>query len=278
VSATLLSSNASIRFVPDPSFSGAAGNLSFRAWDQTDGNVSSATGIDVSTNGSSTAYSSASEIATLNVVAAPPASVHLVTVDTTSDSTDGDTSSIVALISDKGADGFISLREAIIAANNTVNAGTPDEIQFNISVADPNFSLSGNNEFTILPSSALPAITDALIFDGLTQPGAAANSILAGASDATLLIEIGGQNAGVGVDGISVELGGAGTTIRGLVINDFARNGINLDEANNVIESNYLGTGVTGATDRGNGVDGIQFAGTRFLKTLLSALISTTTA
>ena len=39
-------------------------------------------------------------------------------VDTTMDITDGDTSSVAALLADKGADGFISLREAILAVNN----------------------------------------------------------------------------------------------------------------------------------------------------------------
>ena len=38
------------------------------------------------------------------------------------DTLDGDTSSISALLADKGTDGFISLREAIIATNNTTNA------------------------------------------------------------------------------------------------------------------------------------------------------------
>ena len=44
-----------------------------------------------------------------------------ITVDTTSDNLDGDTSSIAALYANKGADGAISLREAITAANNTAN-------------------------------------------------------------------------------------------------------------------------------------------------------------
>ena len=42
-----------------------------------------------------------------------------VSVTTTLDVIDGDTSSIDNLIANPGPDGFISLREAIIAANNT---------------------------------------------------------------------------------------------------------------------------------------------------------------
>ena len=43
-------------------------------------------------------------------------------VDTTTDVVDGTTSSITDLLANRGADGFISLREAIIAANNTAGA------------------------------------------------------------------------------------------------------------------------------------------------------------
>lgn len=48
----------------------------------------------------------------------------VITVSTTNDVLDGDTSSIAALIASKGLDGFISLREAIIATNNTAGADT----------------------------------------------------------------------------------------------------------------------------------------------------------
>ena len=46
------------------------------------------------------------------------------TVDTFNDTLDGDTTSISTLLSNRGADGFISLRESIIAANNTAGADT----------------------------------------------------------------------------------------------------------------------------------------------------------
>ena len=55
---------------------------------------------------------------------------HVVTVDTTSDIDDApDLSDIAHLLYDPGADGLISLREAIIATNNTTNAiAGPDQI------------------------------------------------------------------------------------------------------------------------------------------------------
>ncbi|MGH7136047.1 MAG: hypothetical protein ACREHD_09925, partial [Pirellulales bacterium] len=45
-----------------------------------------------------------------------------VTVTNSNDETDGDTTSIVALIANPGTDGAVSLREAILAANNTPGA------------------------------------------------------------------------------------------------------------------------------------------------------------
>ncbi len=60
------------------------------------------------------------------------------TVDTTADVVDGNTSSITNLLVDRGADDRISLREAIEAANNTANfdVATPDEIRFNLGPHD----------------------------------------------------------------------------------------------------------------------------------------------
>ncbi len=68
-SATLLNPQAHIRFVPDLNYNGSAGNITFRAWDQTNGGFNGATGIDVSTNnGGSAPYSAAVETATLTVI------------------------------------------------------------------------------------------------------------------------------------------------------------------------------------------------------------------
>jgi Bacterial Ig domain/Putative Ig domain len=48
----------------------------------------------------------------------------LLIVDTTFDVLDGDTTSVASLLASKGSDGFISLREAIIATNNDLGANT----------------------------------------------------------------------------------------------------------------------------------------------------------
>ncbi len=57
--AVVLDTLASIRFVPDADYFGDAGELVFRAWDQTDLNLSGATGIDASFGGGSSAFSTA---------------------------------------------------------------------------------------------------------------------------------------------------------------------------------------------------------------------------
>jgi len=55
--AVLLNPAATIRFVPNADYNGTAGNVIFHAWDQTSGS-NGQTGVNVSSNGGSTAYSS----------------------------------------------------------------------------------------------------------------------------------------------------------------------------------------------------------------------------
>ncbi len=164
-------------------------------------------------------------------------------VDTISDAADGDTTSIVALMASKGADGKISLREAILATNATANGiGGPDRIHFNITGAGPH---------TINVLSALPNITQALSIDGTSEPDFAG----------TPVIEINGTSAGAGIDGLVLAAGSDGSTIRGLVINRFGRDGISGAANNVVIAGNYVGTNASGNADLGNGGDGIQADG-----------------
>ena len=58
-------------------------------------------------------------------------------------------------------------------------------------------------------------------------------------------------------DGLSITSGYS--TVRGLVINRFTGNGIELDEIGyNAIAGNYIGTDVTGDLERGNTGHGIR--------------------
>ncbi|GAB4291141.1 MAG: hypothetical protein Fur0025_26230 [Oscillatoriaceae cyanobacterium] len=66
-SATLLNPTAKIRFVPKPDYYGTVNNdITFRAWDQTSGS-NGTTGVSVSTNGGTTAFSTATETASITV-------------------------------------------------------------------------------------------------------------------------------------------------------------------------------------------------------------------
>ena len=155
-------------------------------------------------------------------------------VDTTSDVSDGTTTSIANLLASKGADGKISLREAITAANNSANVGGPDRIYFNIATSGVQ---------TINLTSTLPSISGAVIIDGTTEPG----------FSTTPLIELNGTSAGSGwVSGLTLASGSSGSTIKGLAINRFSGDGILVQTSNNVIAGNFLGTDASGTIARGN--------------------------
>ena len=153
-------------------------------------------------------------------------------VTNTSDSIGGDTSSIDALIANDGGDG-ISLREAIIASNNSTNGTGPDVIRFDVTGAGPH---------VIQPTSALPAFTDTVIIDGTTEPDYVS----------TPIIVLDGSLAGAGANGIILAADSDGSTIRGLVINNFNDDGIDISSDNNVIQGNYIGTDVTGTSASAN--------------------------
>src|SRR5712691_4869494 len=162
------------------------------------------------------------------------------TVTTTNDTVNGDTSSVAALIANNGGDG-ISLREAIIAANNSLNLTATDTIRFVI---------AGVGVHTINVASALPTITDAVIIDGTTD------SEFLGSLP---VIEWNGAGAGVGVDGLTISANNS--TVRGIAINRFSGNGLVLSGNVNTVQLSYFGTGADGVTDLGNGGAGILVTG-----------------
>jgi len=163
------------------------------------------------------------------------------TVTNTSDTVDGDTSSIAALLSNSGADG-ISLREAIEAANNTAGS---DVIGFNI---------AGSGVHTINLLTALPTITDAVAIDGFSQTGAGANTNAFGLADNSVhLIEINGAGTTGAVSGLVIQA--SNVSVRGLVINHFSNGaGIQVDtgSSNVVIAGNWIGSDTTGNAAAGN--------------------------
>jgi hypothetical protein len=145
-----------------------------------------------------------------------------------------------------------SLRQAIDCAN--IRAGL-DTIAFNI---------PGAGVHTISPTTALPTITDPVTIDGYTQPGAAPNTNAIDDPDplkrgmtGTLLIQLSGPAGGTpAMSGLVITT--SDSTVRGLVINGFANNGIAINGGDdNVIVGNYIGTDPTGMSAIGNGKWGV---------------------
>ncbi|MFM9912013.1 MAG: beta strand repeat-containing protein [Methylophilaceae bacterium] len=158
--------------------------------------------------------------------------VQSLTVDTASDVSDGNTSSLAALWANKGADGKISLREAIAAAN--ASAGS-DTIRFQI----------GTGAQTINIASALPIITDTIIIDGTTQSGYVAG----------IFNPISLDGGGVAINGLALSNAATGSTIKGLVIGNFNGHGLMIlnGSNNNVIQGNFIGSFDNNGNDLGAG-------------------------
>jgi CSLREA domain-containing protein len=138
-----------------------------------------------------------------------------------------------------------SLREAMFAVNSNPY---PNTIAFDIPDCD--------GVCTIRPNGPLPALTDAATtIDGTTQTVHRGDSNLVGPE-----IEIDGTKAGVAA-GLRIE--SADNIIKGLVINRFVSQGILISgngAFGNIMAGNYIGTDAAGASDLGNGREGIQIA------------------
>ena len=178
--------------------------------------------------------SASSNIATVTITINNVADNTLV-VDTAADTVNGDTTSIDALLANKGVDGLVSLREAILAANATANAGTPDLIHF---------SIAGSGPHTIALAATLPQITDAVVIDGTTEPDFAGTPVI---------VLDGNGGAGNGL-----RLAANGSTVRGLAIVDFGQAGVLVSGTGNTIEGNYIGIAADGVTAAGNQTYGVR--------------------
>lgn len=169
---------------------------------------------------------------------APPAHASdTFTVNSTSDAEDP---------SPDGACDACTLREAIQEANSNNNPAEVDRIDFGI---------PGTGVHVISPASGLPDVTEPVIIDGYSQPGASANTTTVG-NDAVLEIVLDG--AGVSDDGLWIS-GASGSVVRGLVVKRFGRSGIAVagGSVGSRIEGNFIGTNRDGTLDRGNGAHGV---------------------
>ncbi len=139
----------------------------------------------------------------------------------------GDTISVTTT-ADSGAGSF---RQAILTANT--NPGVDTIV----------FQISGTPPFTITPANALPAITDPVVIDATTQPGFAG----------TPVVELSGAATSGSTIGLRFSLGSSFSTLRGVAINRFPVQLIEVDSASNSILGNFIGTDVTGLLARGSG-------------------------
>ena len=136
-----------------------------------------------------------------------------------------------------------TLRAAIEETNALAGA---DNIDFNIPTTELGYSAAPLS-YTIQPASQLPNITDTVTIDGSTQPDFPGDPI----------VELDGTFAGGTSKGLEIFAAGAGSTIRGLVINTFDIRGIHVSAANVTIVGNWIGLDTDGLTAAGNDDQGI---------------------
>lgn len=141
------------------------------------------------------------------------------------------------LVTNTNDSGPGSLRQAILDSNASV--GVLDTIQFNI---------PGSGVHVISPPTIFNAISDPVVIDGYTQPGASPNTLAVG-DNAVILIQLNGPG-----NNIALSVSGGNSTIRGIAITNFGT-ALSLSGAgSNIVEGCFLGINPTGATAAPNNV------------------------
>ena len=210
------------------------------------GNTSSATGFPITGGAYDSGLSGTSDGFVVKFAQlGPPPNPAIVTVNSTGNGSDNNAGNGVCNTGGTVAGSpECTLRAAIQEANAS---GVVNTIHFNIPITDGGYTASPV-AFRIRPSgSVLPDITGPVVLDATTQPefGAAGRPVIV--LDGSLAPMTGDPN------GISLNAGSS--TIRGLVIQNFGEDGIEIDvNGGNLIVGNYIGTDVTGTLARPNGV------------------------
>jgi hypothetical protein len=154
--------------------------------------------------------------------------------------------------------GEVTLRDALTAVNGTPSgnataAGTAENlIAFAIPGPGPHTIRVGGDPSAL--NQPLPAITNSVFIDGWLQAGV-------GYSGPPLIV-LDGADAGAGADGLELDAGSTGSLVRGLAVQRFGGNGIELRGASgSSIVDNFIGTDGGGVPGLGNGGDGVRIDG-----------------
>ncbi|MEH1938901.1 MAG: FG-GAP-like repeat-containing protein [Nostoc sp.] len=135
-SATLLRDTEKVRFLPNPSYNGTA-KITFRAWDISDGNTSGTTGLNPGVGGGTTAYSSATETASISIlplVGLRPYSIVVADFDK-----DGNTDLVTANKSSQSVSVLLGKGDGTFKpASNTSVVGFDGLSPYSVAVADFN--------------------------------------------------------------------------------------------------------------------------------------------
>ena len=154
---------------------------------------------------------------------------------------------LVFTVTNTNDTGTGSLRQAILDANG-MGGGTI------------NFNIPGSGVHTISPMTVLPTITHTVTIDGYTQPGNGGPPASPNTNPPTmglntvLLIELSGVNSGSNFSGLTINA--PNCVVRGLVINRFVHDGIDVCTNGNVIGGNFIGTNPAGTAALPNGSGG----------------------
>ncbi len=140
-----------------------------------------------------------------------------------------------------------SLRAAILGSNGSPGGNTIG------------FSITESGVQTISLMSALPSIMEPVDIVGTTG------------SSGQPLIQLDGTNAGSDAIGLNLVSGSAGSTISGLIIDNFTNAGIELESTGNTVFGSYIGTNAAGSAA------GSQPMGYGFVVTAASNTIGGTT-
>ena len=124
------------------------------------------------------------------------------------------------------------------------NAGGSNTIDFDIPSSGPQ---------VITLQSKLPPITSPTIIDGYTQPGSSPNTSTT-ADNAVPLIVIDGSEITNIAQSLGLQLQADGSSVQGLVIQNFGGIGVVVSGANDFVQGDFIGTDPTAMSAQANGL------------------------